>query len=170
MTVDPPISRARRGSILAATAVLLLGSGISAAAESPFAGLSGSWSGSGTVTYASGTTEHLSCRVKYDRNNAQASEDSVQQTLRCASDSYKFQINAYYRNQAGTVTGHWDELVLDIHGSITGSVTAGKITGNLHGPTFLASVLVDTRGNEQTVIISAEDKDIRQVSVAVRRK
>ena len=152
---------------LAAIAMLGLGalSAEAPAAGGPFAGLAGAWTGNGTVTYASGTRERLRCKVKYDQTN----ENSVQQALRCASDSYKFEINAYYKVTAGTLSGHWDEFTLQISGSITGTASEGRIAGDLHGPGFSAAVLVDTRGNEQTVTISAVDKDIRQVTVAVRK-
>jgi len=171
MTSETASSRGRPLGKLAATAavgLLCLGavSGAAPAASGgPFAGLAGSWAGSGTVTYASGTKERLRCKVKYDQTNP----DSVQQALRCASDSYKFQINAYYKQDGGTLTGHWDELTMQVSGSITGTATEGRITGDLHGPGFAAAVRVDTHGNEQTVTISASDQDIRQVTVAVRR-
>jgi hypothetical protein len=136
-----------------------------AAAGGPFAGLAGAWSVNGTVTYASGTKERLRCKVKYDQTN----EDSISQALRCASDSYKFEINAYYKHSGGALSGHWDEFTLQISGSISGTASAGRIAGDLRGPGFTAAVLVDTHGNEQTVTISAADQEIRQVSVAVRK-
>jgi hypothetical protein len=164
-------SRGAAGLIAAAAAFLIGAGGLAptpssaSANDNLFAELVGNWNGSGTVTYASGTTERLRCKVKYD----QQLQESIVQTLRCASDSYKFQINAYYRNASGNLTGHWDELTLQISGSISGSVSQGKITGSLHGPGFLASVLVDTKGNQQTVNIAAENQDIRQVSIQVSR-
>jgi hypothetical protein len=135
------------------------------AADNPFSVMVGQWNGKGTVTYASGTKERLTCRVRYDQN----AEDTILQTLRCASDSYKFQINAFYRNTDGKLNGHWEELTLQVSGSISGSVTEGKITGDLHGPGFQASVLVDTKGNTQTVNIASENQDIRSVQVSVKR-
>lgn len=159
----------RRRSALAAAVVGLLGVGALAsaapAAGGPFAGLAGAWSGNGTVTYASGTKERLRCKVKYDQTN----EDSISQALRCASDSYKFEINAYYKHSGGALSGHWDEFTLQISGSIVGTATTGRIAGDLRGPGFTAAVLVDTHGNEQTVTISATDQEIRQVSVAVHK-
>ena len=136
------------------------------AADNLFSTLVGQWTGKGVVTYASGTKERLTCRVRYDQN----ASDTVLQTLRCASDSYKFQINAFYRDTEGKLNGHWEELTLQISGSISGDVSpAGKITGDLHGPGFQASVLVDTKGNQQTVSIAAENQDIRSVSMSVKR-
>ncbi|HVY19683.1 MAG TPA: hypothetical protein VHA70_06335 [Bauldia sp.] len=156
------------GGLKVASVVMLLGLAAAPvrAADNPFAAMVGQWNGNGTVTYASGTKERLRCRVRYDQN----AQDTILQTLRCASDSYKFQINAFYRNTEGKLNGHWEELTLQVSGSITGDVNpAGKITGNLHGPGFEASVLVDTKGDEQTVSIAAENQDIRSVSVSVKR-
>lgn len=151
-----------------AVAAVLLGLGAAPAWAdvNPFASLVGVWTGKGVVSYSSGTKEKLRCNVKYDSN----ADDSILQTLRCASDSYKFEINAYYRHHDGVVTGHWEELTMNISGSISGDVTGGKITGDLKGPGFSASVLVDTNGDDQTVTISAQDQDIEDVSVSVHRQ
>lgn len=140
--------------------------GAAATAGGPFVGLEGIWGGSGTLTYASGTKERLRCRVQYV---VAGNEDSLSQALRCASDSYKFQINAIYIHQNGNITGRWDEKTMEISGTITGNASAGHITGNLHGPGFLAQVLVDTNGNAQTVTIASEGQEIRQVAIEVRK-
>jgi len=52
--------------------------------ERPFLGLSGHWSGAGTVTMTDGATERIRCKAAYAVN---ATGKAVQQTLRCASDS-----------------------------------------------------------------------------------
>jgi hypothetical protein len=157
--------RHRVSKIFAIAAIALTGFGAVAAktpaAAGAFGDLAGAWSGNGTVTYASGTKERLRCKVKYNETNP----DSVQQALRCASDSYKFEINAYYKDNEGRLSGHWDELTLQISGSITGTTSARRITGVLHGPGFSATVIVSTDGNEQTVTISSAEKDIREVAV-----
>ena len=132
----------------------------------PFYGLAGIWGGSGTVTYASGTRERLRCRVQYTQGN---DDNNLSQALRCASDSYNFQINAYFVHKDGSVSGHWEEKVNQISGSISGSASSGHIDGTLNGPGFKASVVVDTTGSHQTVTISAQDQEIRQVAVDVRR-
>jgi hypothetical protein len=140
--------------------------GTAAPSGGPFEGLEGVWGGSGVVTYASGTKERLRCRVQYV---IAQNIDTLSQALRCASDSYNFQINALYVHQNGTITGNWDEKYLEISGTITGRASAGTISGNLHGPGFLASVEVDTNGTSQTVRIAAEGQEIREVAVEVRK-
>jgi len=55
----------------------------------PFAGLNGSWSGSGTVSLADGSKERIRCRANY---TVDATGSGLRQSLRCASDSYKFDL------------------------------------------------------------------------------
>lgn len=136
-----------------------------ALAAGPFTGVIGVWGGTGTVTYASGTKERLSCRAQYVQNN----DDNLQQALRCASDSYNFQINAFFQHTNGDLRGRWEELVLEISGSVTGNVTDGRIEGSLHGPGFVAELTVQTTGNRQKVKILTPDQEIRVVDIEVRK-
>jgi hypothetical protein len=167
MLTEPNAMRPMKRALLAFSGLLcLLGMTVTAApAAGPFDGLEGLWGGNGTVTYASGAQERLRCRVQY----VLAAGDSLSQALRCASDSYNFQINALYIHQNGSVTGVWDEKYLEISGTITGRAVAGKIAGNLHGPGFLADYEVNTSGNAQTVRIAAEGQEIAEVAVEVRK-
>jgi len=151
--------------ILAAILALAPSVGALAAAVGPFEGLSGVWAGSGTMTFASGTKERLRCRVQYVQNN----ENNLQQALRCASDSYRFDINAYFDSVDGNITGIWQELSQEIHGTVTGTVADGRIDGDLHGPGFVAQLLVTTTGNRQEVSIEAELEEIRSVAIEVRK-
>jgi hypothetical protein len=136
-----------------------------AAAAGPFDGLEGVWTGNGTLTYASGTKEALSCRVQY----LQPGPNSLTQALRCASDSYNFQINASFDSVNGQIKGKWRELVNSVAGDVTGTVSGGRINGQLQGPTFIAQLRVVTTGDRQTVVIDAPIEEIRTVSIEVRK-
>jgi hypothetical protein len=57
----------------------------------PFAGLSGSWTGSGQVALSDGSNERLRCRAAY---RVDPSGVRLQQTLKCASDSYTFDLTS----------------------------------------------------------------------------
>ena len=165
MHTEGTVSPRRRLTAVAAAAFFGVVASAGAAVSGPFDGLEGVWGGAGVVTYSSGTRERLRCRVQY----INADSDRLSQALRCASDSYNFQINAIYIHQDGRITGSWDEKYLEISGTISGSVADGRIAGNLHGPGFLASVDVSTTGAEQTVTIAAEGQEIQQVAVEVRK-
>ena len=58
---------------------------------SPFAGLAGAWNGSGRIEMQNGNGERIRCRARY--SVSQVGEVLVQE-LRCASDSYKFDVNS----------------------------------------------------------------------------
>ena len=70
----------------------------------PFFGLSGFWSGAGTVTMTNGVTERIRCKATYAVN---ATGKSVQQTLRCASDSYRVEISSNVISDGGSLSGSW---------------------------------------------------------------
>jgi hypothetical protein len=135
------------------------------AAAGPFDGLAGIWTGAGMVTYATGTQERLSCRVQY----VQSSPNNLQQALRCASDSYNFQINANFDSAGGRLTGRWSEKFLNVAGSVSGTVANGRISGDLRGPNFVAQLSVVTRGNRQQVNIQAAIEQIRAVSIEMQK-
>ena len=170
---SPKAGSFRRRSLTAVAALVIASCGVggasstalAASAASAFGDLQGSWGGTGVVTYQRGTKERLRCRVQY----TQAGPNDLQQALRCASDSYVFQINAYYKYSSGTLSGRWSELSMKISGTISGDLTNGRIDGSLHGPGFLASVKVNTTGTKQTVVIHADDQEITDVAIEVSK-
>ena len=93
-----------------ASAILLISAQAQAepGSERPFLGLSGHWSGAGTVTMANGATERIRCKAAYAVN---ATGKAVQQTLRCASDSYRFEISSNVIFEGGSLSGSWAEEV-----------------------------------------------------------
>src|SRR3981189_2777310 len=76
------------------------------AEQGPFAGLGGAWSGGGFLKSANGQRERLRCRANY---NVSESGTRLQQSLRCASDSYRFDVNANIVSDSGTLSGSWTE-------------------------------------------------------------
>ena len=166
MTKEPiAFGRWLRQCVLAGAISLAAPWGAPAASVGPFEGLSGVWSGTGTLTFASGTKERLRCRVQYVQNNI----TNLQQALRCASDSYRFEINAYFDSFDGNLKGNWQELVQEISGTVSGTVADGRIDGALHGPGFIAQLLVTTVGDRQQVSIEAGIEEIRSVAIEVRK-
>ena len=60
-----------------------------AEAVGPFQSLAGTWSGTGTISMKDGGHERIRCRGTYA---VQSAGNNLQQELRCASDSYKFEM------------------------------------------------------------------------------
>ena len=89
-------------------AAVLFAAGIanseSKAQSGPFASLAGSWSGAGTVTLDDGSTERIRCRARYAPIGP-----TMEMSLTCASDAYKFNLGANVRAEGGAIAGSWSE-------------------------------------------------------------
>ena len=72
----------------------------------PFAGFNGAWSGTGTVALSDGTTERIRCKADYKVNGTGL---GLKQSLRCASDSYKFDLTSDVTSNGGRLSGNWSE-------------------------------------------------------------
>jgi hypothetical protein len=139
---------------------------IARAATGPFAALSGSWSGGGTLTMSNGAKERLRCRAHYNVGGAGADLDL---TLRCASDSYTFELqsNASYAN--GAVTGTWNEKTRGVGGSIEGSGNGSTIKVRVSG-VISASLALSTVANQQSISIQAPGTELQHVAISLSRK
>jgi hypothetical protein len=135
--------------------------------DGPFLGLSGHWSGAGTVTMANGTTERIRCKAIYAVN---ATGKAVQQTLRCASDSYRFEISGNVISEGSSLSGSWAEATRGVSGNITGRASAAEIVANVAGAGFTARLDVRTQGERQSVSIRPQGgTDVAGVSIALRK-
>lgn len=133
----------------------------------PFLGLSGYWSGAGTITMANGTTERIRCKATYSVN---AAGKAVQQTLRCASDTYRFEISSNVVADSGSLSGSWAEATHGVSGNISGRASGVEIAANVVGAGFSAHLDVRTKGDRQSVTIKPQGgTDVMAVSIALRK-
>jgi hypothetical protein len=136
----------------------------SAQGASPFAPFAGSWSGTGTIETTNGN-ERIRCRATYDVNGK-----SLQLNLRCASDSYNFNLTSNVHYDGGAISGTWSELTRNASGHISGHVSGNQILVSAEGASFAANLLMVTRGDRQSVSIRASGADIHGVSIALSRR
>ncbi len=136
------------------------------AATGPFAALSGSWTGGGTITMSSGTKERLRCRAHYNVGGSGANLDL---TLRCASDSYNFELQSSASYSNGAVTGTWSEKTRGVGGSIEGSGNGSSIKVRVSG-IISASLALNTVANQQSISIQAPGTDLQHVAISLSRK
>jgi hypothetical protein len=133
----------------------------------PFLGLSGHWSGAGTVTMTDGATERIRCKAAYAVN---ATGKAVQQTLRCASDSYRFEISSNVISEGGSLSGSWAEATHGASGNISGRTSGAEIVVNVAGAGFTAHLDLRTQGDRQSVTIRPQGgTDVTAVSIALRK-
>jgi len=141
--------------------------GLAQRADAPFTGLAGYWSGGGAITLSNGSNERIRCKATYA---VHASGRAMNQTLRCASDSYRLEISSNVVSEGGAVSGSWSEATRNVTGNISGRATSAAIQARVSGGAFSASIDVRTHGNSQSVTIRPSGgTDVTDVSVTLRR-
>ena len=135
-------------------------------AGGPFADLTGTWSGEGTVTTSNGTSERIRCKAKYSVSPSGA---DLHQTLRCASDSYRFDVSADVVYEDGAVSGTWTEATRQASGHLTGRLNGSAVEATIAGTGFTARLALTTRGGQQAVSIRPTDVDVTAITISLRR-
>jgi hypothetical protein len=135
--------------------------------QAPFAGLSGQWSGAGTITMTNGATERIRCKASYA---VDSSGKAVQQRLRCASDSYKLEIRSKVISKDGSLSGSWTESTRGISGNVSGRASGAAFSANVAGAGFNARLEVRTQGDKQSVTLKPQgDTEVSAVSISLHK-
>ena len=152
----------------AALAAMLLSFGAQSFAQraGPFANLAGSWTGNGTVTLISGAQERLRCRATY---RPSAAGTSLEQSLRCASDSYNFELSSTVEARGISINGNWSEVTRRVGGKLSGTVRGNQIEVLVESQTFSATLVLITEGDRQSVTINSPGRELTSVAVSLRR-
>lgn len=162
----PIEARARNRRLLIAAAVLLAATAAnseSQAQSGPFAPMAGSWSGGGTVTLEDGSTERIRCRAKYAPIGP-----TMELSLTCASDAYKFNFTASVKAEGDAITGSWAEASRNISGSLQGRGGGGDFEVVASAAGFNANIALRTSGRKQTVTMRA-DSQFRGAHISMSR-
>src|SRR6478609_4795947 len=133
----------RRLILAIGTLLLASVSGSASHAQSgPFAGMAGNWSGGGTVTLDDGSSERLRCRASYAVG---AGGTGLNQSLTCASDSYRFILSSNVVAQGGALSGTWSESSRGVNGTLEGRGGNGNFQVVASAPGFTANLSLATR-------------------------
>ena len=168
-TTGKPSARYARSTFAVAAAAVVLGlaalPGSAFAFGSPFTAMSGSWSGSGTITTSDGNKERIRCRAKYDVDSGGSTLDL---TIRCASDSYNFELQSNVAHRNGAVSGNWSENTRHVGGNIEGSASGNAISVRVSG-VISATLGMSTNGNQQSISIQAPGTELQSVAISMSR-
>lgn len=151
---------------LIAAAVLFVASfsgSASHAQSGPFAGMAGNWAGGGTVTLDDGSRERIRCRASYA-----VAGPSMNMTLTCASDAYKFNLQANVVDQGGAVSGAWSESSRGVAGSLQGRGGGGIFEVIASAAGFNANISLRTAGNKQSIGMRA-DSQFRAANISLSK-
>jgi len=154
---------------VAATAMMLVTAlpRQASSAEHPFSALAGSWSGGGVIKKSNGSSERIRCRSTYEPvGGAQ-----LALRLRCASDSYNFDLTANVVYEGGAIGGSWSEASRSVSGNISGRANpnGSQIQAAAQAAGFNANLSISTRGGRQSVVIVSPGSEVSEVSVAMER-
>jgi len=155
-----------------AIALVLLAMAAPRPAESaeghPFSALAGSWSGGGTIKKSNGTAERIRCRSTDEPGGS----GELSLRLRCASDSYTFDLSANVRYDGGAISGSWSEASRNVGGNIQGRANANgsEVQAVAQSVMFTANLTISTRGARQSIVISSPGSEVSEVSVALEKR
>lgn len=149
----------------AAAAAALLAPLAAQAEPAPFASYAGNWSGNGTITIAEGGTERIRCRGTY---TVAGGGNNLHQVLRCASDSYRFELTSDVAARGNSLSGSWSEASRNVAGTIEGSIVNGQVNALVTTNAFAATFNMSMRGNRQSVVISSKG-ELRGVNISLAR-
>jgi hypothetical protein len=137
---------------LALSLALVLFASDARAEPGAFAGLAGNWGGGGTIMLGNGTNERIRCRATY---SVSTDGNGLEQSLRCASDSYRFELSSNVINQGGQLSGTWNESSRNMSGMLFGNASPGRFQVVVTSPTFSANLSLTTHGDRQSVSVTA---------------
>lgn len=132
----------------------------------PFASFSGLWQGGGSITFSDGHQERVRCRATY---RVQAGGDALIETLRCASDSYNFDLSAHARATGASVSGKWKEATRGLGGTLSGSIREDQMKILVQGKNFAAGLGLSTNSNQQLIQIRSRGTEFKSASINLRR-
>ncbi len=132
----------------------------------PFHPFLGSWRGTGQITGSDGRREPISCRATYE-----GSEDdtSLSQSLVCASDAFRLNIESSVSADDGNLRGEWRETTRGVQGTLSGQIGGGDFEGQVDGGGFTAQISLRSNGRKQAVYIRPSAGDIHDVNIVLTR-
>ena len=162
-----PRSNIAQAALLLAS-LYLPGSATQAAMiSSPFAAMAGSWSGGGVLRTTDGGEEQLRCRASYDVAETGA---ELRLNLKCASESYNFDLASEVQYRGGAIAGSWSEASRNASGTLSGRAAGDHIEAAARGDNFSANLSLTTRGGRQSVSIRPQGTNVTEVSLALNRR
>ena len=155
----------RAASVLAVALCFAVPTPQAQAADGPFTSMAGTWSGTGSIA-VNNNRERLRCRGNYNVSN---NGSTVDLTIVCASDSYKFNLQGGVNQNAGNITGTWSESAHGAAGEIAGTVKGGVIAARATGPYFSAHLSLRTSGNSQSISLNSPGSQISSVTISLTK-
>ena len=138
-----------------------------AASAGPFRPFLGNWQGSGSITSSDDRREPITCRATYQNGD---DDSSLTQSLVCASDSFRLNIETNATAADGQLQGQWQETTRGVQGQLSGQIGRGDFEGTVTGAGFTAQISIRAAGKRQEVHIQPSAGDIRSVDISLSKR
>jgi len=153
--------------VIAVTTLLPVHNAGAQSGSGPFANLGGAWSGTGQISFTDGRTERVRCRADYVVG---AAGNQIEQRLRCASDSYTFELHSNAQSRGGQISGTWSEATRNLNGSLSGQAARGQIQVRAEAGPVVVSLTLVSSGNQQSVTIEPQGQgEIKGAAIKLTR-
>lgn len=141
------------------------------AEQSPFAGFSGQWSGTGTIRVKSSeknNVERVRCTATYRPRGAY----NIDLQLACKSDSYNFDLTGEFEADAsGQINGRWTERSRSVGGTAIGTARGQTLRLHVESAAFAADIALTTRGQRQSISLDSHGAgQTVTASIALQRR
>jgi hypothetical protein len=146
--------------------IALLAASGTAQAASAFAGLAGSWAGSGHIRLEGGQREAIRCSASYvPRGGGTA----MGLSLRCASASGRIELRANLQSRGNRISGSWEERSYNVAGDVSGVALGNSLRLSFSG-SLSGAMLVTTSGNSQSISVRTDTSALQGVNVSLQRR
>jgi hypothetical protein len=98
-------------------------------------------------------------------------QHKLQLDIRCASESYNFELRASATDNAGAITGTWSEATRNAAGTISGTNNGDQFQITAKSQSFTANLTLTTHGDRQSVVIQSQEAQtsVKGASISLQR-
>jgi hypothetical protein len=95
----------------------------------------------------------------------------LQLNIRCASDSYNFEMIASATLASNAISGNWTEASRNVAGKISGTANGDHIEVVAESAAFSASLALTTHGDRQSVVIKSKEANtsVKGATISLQR-
>ena len=133
---------------------------------SPLEGLAGRWVGEGRLGVKGNPTEQVKCRVTYVYVQ---DGDQLKQSIRCASAGGNVEVHSVVAHVAGKLTGTWQEVVRNLSGDLSGTVTPRGFKVNVRGADLTANMDIILVNAKQVIEIQFINSSLLGLTLVLER-
>lgn len=133
---------------------------------SPLESITGRWVGEGRLGVRGNATEQVKCRVTYVYEKA---GDLLRQTIRCASAGGTVEVQSVVSHLAGKLSGSWKELVRNMSGGLSGTVTPRGFKVSVQGESLTANMDIILINSKQVIEIQFINSSLIGLTLVLER-